>query len=419
MVQAGADGSSPAGQFLRAPACDLAVGPRHMHVNRRVPALEGAVGMTGQPLAVSEDLDRRSGDAHIDLLACVLVRNRVVVTVDLDVVVNADSGKLPLGVLIGLCWQGAQGWLIHFGEGAGAAAGQLLERALVQGGQQGTHLAVQFAKAEEALMAQARQHPARHHQHRILHFRFVLGAAYAGRQHSHAVVVGKVLIGRVKVRLVARRLGHAAAQIVRHPQLGATAEEVQGTHMAGDPVGQLLGPGRLDVGVVRRAQNGNEDLGLLDLASSTVRHGHRLAGVVDEQLLSRRVGLAHRQRQPLAPAPVVVAEGAVLEAVLLPGLVLLPQQFQCHALAAQFVVDAQPVRRWSLHRRRLAGREQQPFQGRFVQLRRQRITQARQLGTCQVIGHGGRRDANDASDFSLRSAVAEIQPQYFLDFTHG
>lgn len=106
-----------------------------------------------------------------------------------------------------------------------------------------------------------------------------------------------------------------------------------------------------------------------------------LAGVVDEQPLARRVGLSHRQRQLLAPAAVVLAECAVLEAIGLLGLVLLPQQLKRDALAAQLVMHRQLYGRRSLLRRRLTQREQPTLQGLVVDLRRQRVRQARQPGT--------------------------------------
>ena len=82
--------------------------------------------------------------------------------------------------------------------------------------------------------------------------------------------------------------------------------------MTANPVRQLLAPGGFNVGVIRRAQNGHEHLGRADFAGAAVGHADALAGVVDEQAFARRVGLPHRCRQLLAPAPVVLAERAVL-----------------------------------------------------------------------------------------------------------
>ena len=168
-------------------------------------------------------------------------------------------------------------------------------------------------------------------------------------------MLGQVVVGGIDVRLVARGLRHAAAQVIGHPQLGAAAEERERAHMAAYPVRQLLAPGRLDVGVVRGAQHSHEHLGGTDFAGAAVGHVNGLAGIVDEQALARCVGLPHRRGQLLAPAPVVFAECAVLEAFRLLELVLLPQQLQRHALAAQFLVHGWPSRCRPLYRRRLAG----------------------------------------------------------------
>jgi hypothetical protein len=55
---------------------------------------------------------------------------------------------------------------VEFGEGAGAVAGQLLERALVQVSQQSGNRPIELAQAEEGLVAQPGQNPALHHLHR-------------------------------------------------------------------------------------------------------------------------------------------------------------------------------------------------------------------------------------------------------------
>ena len=88
--------------------------------------------------------------------------------IDLDVVVNADARQFPFGVLVVNLGQGTQRRRVHLGEGAGAAAGQFFEWSLVLVGEQCASRPVQFVEAEEAQVAQARQYPARGHQHAIL-----------------------------------------------------------------------------------------------------------------------------------------------------------------------------------------------------------------------------------------------------------
>ena len=58
--------------------------------------------MRGNALAAVEHFDRACRDARPDLLTQQLVRYRVVVLVDLDVVVEPDPAFLPLGEDVGL-----------------------------------------------------------------------------------------------------------------------------------------------------------------------------------------------------------------------------------------------------------------------------------------------------------------------------
>lgn len=82
-------------------------------------------------------------------------------------------------------------------------------------------------------------------------------------------------------------------------------------------------------------------------------------------------------------------------------------------------MHGRPRRRWLLHRRRLAGREQQPFEGRVVAIGGQRRRQPCQLGTGYVVGNAGGGNIDDAGDFPLGTTVLEMQPQNFMDFAHG
>jgi hypothetical protein len=74
-----------------------------------------------------------------------------------------------------------------------------------------------------------------------------------------------------------------------------------------------------------RAESGDEDLRDLHLAAVAVDDRHRLAGVVDEQLVARRVLEAHHGVLPSEPGVVVAAERAVLAAVGVAPL------YSCHS----------------------------------------------------------------------------------------
>lgn len=55
------------------------------------------------------------------------------------------------------------------------------------------------------------------------------------------------------------------------------------------------------------------------------------------------MGLPQAQRQTTGPDPVMVAEAAVLVAVGVLGLVLLPQEVERHPFAAQLPMHGRPV----------------------------------------------------------------------------
>src|SRR5690554_5273676 len=126
--------------------------------------------------------------------------------------------------------------------------------------------------------------------------------------------------------------------------LGDAAQELEGTLMRRDPVGQRLAPGGLGVGVAGSAQHGNEHLGPSLLAGGLVDDWHGRAAIVDEQLLAGAVDLAHAAPLTVPPGAVMVAEptGAVgLVAVDLD--VLRPEQLQGDALALERLVDLEVV----------------------------------------------------------------------------
>lgn len=126
----------PRRQRLRVPAGHLAVRRWHVRCHFRVAPFECALGVADDALSSQEQLDCCMCHAHIDPRPGLLTRHRVVVAIDFDVIADADPRHLPFGVFVVLLRQCSQGRLVHLGEGTGAAAGQHLEGALVQVGQQ-------------------------------------------------------------------------------------------------------------------------------------------------------------------------------------------------------------------------------------------------------------------------------------------
>jgi hypothetical protein len=82
---------------------------------------------------------------------------------------------------------------------------------------------------------------------------------------------------------------------------------------------------------------------LAHLAGPAVDDLDRLAGIVDEQALARRVRLAHGWRQPALPGAIELAPAAVAVAAGFGGAVLLPEQHERDAGTAQLAVHMGPV----------------------------------------------------------------------------
>ncbi|RMW01988.1 hypothetical protein ALO99_200118 [Pseudomonas coronafaciens pv. porri] len=130
--------------------------------------------------------------------------------------------------------------------------------------------------------------------------------------------------------------------------------------MRAQPVGQFLRPGGLGKGVAGRAENGDEDLSLTDLAGLSVDDRRCLPGVIDEQLFASTMLLAHDHVDLGGPKAVVLAEPAVLEALRVSESIFLPEQGQSDAGAAQLRVYPCPVRHWALVDRHWHCRWKQP-----------------------------------------------------------
>ena len=104
---------------------------RHVLGHGGVLAAARAAGVAGHALVGTEGLHQLGRDAQLHSLAHQPVRHAVVVTLELDVVVDADLGRLPDEQLEALGRQRPQRRGVQGLEGAVPAAGQLLEGALV------------------------------------------------------------------------------------------------------------------------------------------------------------------------------------------------------------------------------------------------------------------------------------------------
>jgi len=188
--------------------------------------------------------------------------------------------------------------------------------------------------------------------------------------------------------------------------------------MGAQPVGQLLRPGGLGEGVAGGTEHRDEHLCLADLAAVAVDHRHRLPGVVYEQLLADAVLLAHHHVQFALPGPIVFAEPAVLEALGLAQAVLLPEQRQGHAWAAQLGMHPGPIGQWPL----LAGHRRGGWKKLTLQLgigQRTGPDEAAGGKATEVITGAAVANAQAAGDAADRQAAVVLEAQHLSDFTHG
>jgi hypothetical protein len=302
-------------QAMSLAGCPVQMGAvRRRHVLGRggEAAAHGALGVAGHALVRREVLQQLPGDAHVDVGADQPVRHAVVVGLELDVVVDVDLGRLPAANGIVLWWQRPKRWGFERLEGAASAAGQLLEGPVVEVDQQLCDGGVELGQAEEAAVAQPRQDPALHQQHRAFYLGLVARVRRPRSEYRAAVVTRKFLVRPFGVGVVAVGGLDERAGLVGNDQAGHTADELQGLHLRADPVDSGLARRGAGVDVVRRAQRGHEDLRPGDLAGGRIDNRHGGAGVVDEQLLAGDVDLAHRALLAQRELAVLDTEACVL-----------------------------------------------------------------------------------------------------------
>ena len=220
----------------------------------------------------------------------------------------------------------------------------MLERLAVELFEQGADAVVGLGQGEEAVVAQARQYPALDDLHADLRLGFVFGFVGACRQDGHLIMGGQLLIAGVEFGVITAGAADATFEVIRDHHLRHSAEVLEGTLMATQPVAKPLGPGRLGKGIVGGAKDGHEDLGLTDLAGLRIDDGQRGATVIDKALLARLVTLAHGALLLFLPAPVKRAVlGVAVAAVGVLRGVLLPQELLGYALALELLMDLGPV----------------------------------------------------------------------------
>ena len=217
-------------------------------------------------------------------------------------------------------------------------------------------------------MTQRSHHPAFDPLNARLHLGLVLRMHDARRHHREAIGHGEILVGRIQVWFVAARRSHGRLGVVRGDDLIDATEELKGPDVRGNPLPYVHREAGLDVGVVARALRRNEQVGGDGFARLRIRHRHRRADVVHKQVFASLVLLAIRYLQRSRPSPIQLTEPAIVIAVGVMLLVLLPEQREGHSLATQFPVDHRPLRQRT-HFRSSDHRKQQRFQAILIQVR--------------------------------------------------
>ena len=103
----------PSDEALWGPLAHLAVLLGHVLVGGGMTAFELRARVARDALAAVQELHGGGGEAHVELAPHQGVRDRVVVPVDLDVVVDVDPDLLPLGEHVALGGQRAKGGTVE------------------------------------------------------------------------------------------------------------------------------------------------------------------------------------------------------------------------------------------------------------------------------------------------------------------
>ena len=271
-------------------------------------------------------------------------------------------------------------------------------------------------------MAKAAQKPALDNAHRRLDLRLVARPARSGRQHRTAVMGRHPGIGAVNLRIVTAGLDHRDLRIIRNQQRRCAAEGLERVDVAAEPVRQGLAPARLRIGQARRAQHRHEQMRLTRLSLEAVdHHRHRVAGVIDKQLLAGGMVLAHRHRQIGRPAPVEIAEAAIAIAVRVTLDIFVPQDLKRHMLALQLTMDMGPVRLDAATMARFCPVRpvKRSLQNRIGDLIAKRPGKPGCLRTTKRFAHRRRRSPDPVRNRLVAKALFKSVAQYLADTPHG
>ena len=164
-----------------------------------------APGMGGDTFATVEHLNRALCRPGVDLLADQGVWHRVEEALHLDVVVDADTGEVPLGILEVVLRQPPHHRLLDRLEQLTAAHAQAAHLAAVHPLHRDSDGGVAFGQGEERHIAQAADDVGLGEPHPGLHRRLVARASGPGGQDTDAVVRRHRTVAAVHLRVVVKQ----------------------------------------------------------------------------------------------------------------------------------------------------------------------------------------------------------------------
>ncbi len=132
----------------------------HMIGDRRVLAVAAGAPVSGNSLALVEDLDRIGGDTSLDLLAGKAIGNGIIVPLDLDVIIQPGAPDTPFGKDITFDRQRSQSRTIKLLEQLAARGADTAQNALIiEIMEQLANRRIDLGQTIEDAMAQPAQQP--------------------------------------------------------------------------------------------------------------------------------------------------------------------------------------------------------------------------------------------------------------------
>ena len=138
-------------------------------------------------------------------------------------------------------------------------------------------------------------------------------------------MIGQLTITVVQGGFIAAGLSHSRSEIIWHEQVRHTTEELEGINVSLQPAFKPLASTGFDIGVIRGSQCRDEDLRRSHFASIRINDRNRWAAVIDKELVTCDMVLAHTAFLSPQPASILFAKlsvtigtGLILSVVLLP-----------------------------------------------------------------------------------------------------